>query len=184
MRATSVDMLSDDLRQRLHALLTQPGVTHRQIADEINAGAGESVISKSSVSRYSKRMDAIAQSDRQAALVADRYLATIGEEGKQKLGQASLHLVKAVVFDVSQTIREIDRSDPDALDQVVQMIGRIARALRDLESASKTGDERRRAIRDELAAAAEEVEETARSGGLSDETAKAIGERVLGISID
>lgn len=179
MRSTAVDRLSEEQRGRLHDLLNRPGVTHRQVADEVSAMGAP--ISKSSVSRYSLRMSEIAESDRQATMVADRYLASIGEEGKQSLSQATLHLVRAMCFDVSMTVRQLTSDDPDSLDQMVQMVGRLSRSLRDLEAASKVSDDRRRALQDELAAVAREVETTARREGLSDETARWIGERILGI---
>ena len=71
---SAIERLPDELRKRLIELLQNPAVTQQAVADIINAEAGGSVVSRSSVNRYAIKMERFADKNRQARQVAEAYL--------------------------------------------------------------------------------------------------------------
>ena len=189
-RASSIDLLAPELRQRLHELLDQPGVTQQQIADALNAEAGETVTSKSAVNRYAVRMRKFAEANREAQQAVKAYLAHCGAEGQQEMSEVLVHQLRLIAFDAVALMRNLHQAESDdASDQAdtAERMGRLlaqaARSLRDIEMAADRSIERRRKLKAEIAEeAAEAGAAEARAAGISDATIDAIRKRILGVA--
>lgn len=183
MARSSIERLSPELRHRLQELLARPEVTQEQVAATLNAEAGETVVSKSAVNRYAVRMREIADRNRQAREIAEMYLRQVGPEGQNALGEVILHQVRALAFDFMMELRALDMGDPQSAPKVAALIGQVARATRDMESAATTSAERRRKIAAEATEqAAVEATAACKEAGLSQETVDAIKARILGVA--
>jgi hypothetical protein len=62
---SAVDRLPEVLRKKLLEMLQDPAVTQAEIVDAINAEAGETLLSRSSMNRYAQRMKRFAEKNRQ-----------------------------------------------------------------------------------------------------------------------
>lgn len=181
-----VDLLSPELRQRLHALLQDPALTLGQVAAAVNAAAGEQVVSKSGVGRYHQRMRRWAEQNRQARLVVEELSQQMGAEGAQRFSEAMLFQVRTMVFDLAGTLRRLqDEADEDAepatVAEFATLLSRVTLALQRIESAESRSARRRRDLREEMARdAAEAAAAEGRRAGLSAETVQTIRTRILG----
>lgn len=185
-RQSTIDLLTPELRARLQALLATPGVTQQQIADTINQEAGGVVVSKSAVNRYHVAMRKFATKNRQAREVVEAYLAHAGAEGQQQLSEVLVHQLRTITFDLMIEIQEVQESEPDdpeRIHRIAELLGRVARSVRETEQAADRSAERRRRLRQEVAeAAAAEASAAAQEAGLSAGTVAAIRERILGVA--
>lgn len=180
---SSIDRLDPELRSTLIELLNDPNVTQQEIADTINDAAGEKVVSKSAVNRYALKMRQFTERNRQARELADAYLEKYGEEKQNQLGKVINHQLRLVVFDLMLNLQELQDGDPEErIPALANLINKVARGVRDLEQAAHTNAERERKIKQEVAAAAEDVAKTAKTAGVSPETVSFIKNRILGIS--
>ncbi len=190
-RASSIDRLAPELRQRLHELLDRPGVTQQQIADALNAEAGETVTSKSAVNRYAVHMRKFAERNRAATQAVKAYLAHCGAEGQQELSEVLVHQLRTIAFDAVAMMQNLhdqaENDDPSDQAETAERMGKLlaqaARSLRDIEMAADRSIERRRKLKAEIAQeAAEAGVAEARAAGISDATIDAIRKRILGVA--
>lgn len=169
-RKSTVDLLPDELRQKLLNLLKDPSITQKDIVCLINNEAGEDVVSKSSVNRYAKRMEAMIEKTRQAREVADMYLNSVGNDTRNKLGKIVNERVRMLAFDLTDEIMALRESGEEGIDpkQVSEIIQKVSRAVKELEQAEKLNAEREAKIRkealEEAAAIAEDKMKKAGSG--------------------
>jgi hypothetical protein len=179
---SAVDRLPENLRARLLEMLQNPAVTQVEIVDAINAEAGEPLLSRSSMNRYAQRMKRFAEKNRQAKEIADAYIDKYGTDNRVKLGKVVNEQIRLAVFDLIGEIEEI-RDDPDIkTPAIADMLYKLSRGLKELEQAEKLNAERTESIRKAaLAEAAEEVEQTAKSSGLTADTIEKIKKQILGL---
>jgi hypothetical protein len=179
---SAVDRLPENLRVKLLEMLQNPAITQAEIVDAINAEAGETLLSRSSMNRYAQRMKRFAEKNRQAREIADAYIDKYGTDNRVKLGKVVNEQIRLAVFDLIGEIEEI-REDPEIKSpQIADMLYKLSRGLKELEAAEKLNAERTESIRKAaLAEAAETVEQTARSNGLSAETVEKIKTQILGL---
>ena len=159
-----------------------PAITQMEIVDAINAEAGETLLSRSSMNRYARRMKRFAEKNRQAKEIADAYIDKYGTDNRVKLGKAVNEQLRLAVFDLIGEIEGV-RDDPEIkTPQIADMLYKQSRGLKELEAAEKLNAERTESIRRAaLAEAAEAVEQTAVSNGLTGETVEIIKKRILGL---
>lgn len=185
-RASSIDRLAPALKARLQKLLDTPGITQQQIADAINEEAGQSVISKSGVNRYSMGMRRFAERNRQARELVTAYLEHVGQEGQEEMSQVMVHQLRTIIYDLMlgiQTLQEGEAEDPELIRRIAEMVSRVSRSLRETEAAADRSVERRRKLREDVAAAAAvEAATAAKEAGMSQETVDAIKARILGVA--
>lgn len=183
-RISNIEKLPDDLRVRLIELLQDSSVTQGEVAEMINEQAGESVVSKSSVNRYAQRMQEFNEKNRQAREVAEIYLSKVGDAKQNQLGKVINEQVRMLAFELLINIENIKESagDPKAMAGLADVIHKISRSIKDLESAATTNMERERKLREAAKEVAEEVENTTRKAGLSDQAVAAIRKKILGIT--
>ena len=184
-----VELLSPELRERLHALLQDPAITLAQVADTINDEAGGApVVSKSGVHRYAQRMRRWAEQNRQARLVVQELSQQLGAEGAQRFSEAMIFSLRTMVFDVIGAVRALrddmdEDAEPAAVAAVTGLVTQLTLALQRIESAESRSARRRRELREEMAREAAEVAgQEAQRAGLSDATVEAIKQRVLGVA--
>lgn len=183
-RKSSVDLLPDALKKRLISLLSKPEVTQQEIADIINEEAGEVVVSKSAVNRYAQKMEDFSRKNREAAEIAKVYLQQVEAGTGNTLGKVAIEQLRMIVFDLLMGIDQMPKSadDPESLLNLTIGVNKVARALRDLEGASKDNAEMEERIKAKTVAVAEEVEKSIKSEGLSDNTIEEIKAKILGIA--
>jgi len=177
-----VDRLPPKLRKKLLDLLQNPAVTQAEIVDAINSEAGENLVSKSSINRYSQKMKAFAEKNRQAKEIAEAYMEKYGSDDRQKLGKVINEQMRVAIFDLMSDFEKI-RADPKiAGTEAADMLYKISRGLKELEQAEKLNAERTDGIRKAaLAEAADVVEKEAKSAGLTEEALDIIKRKILGV---
>lgn len=180
---SAAERLPEDLRRRLLELLQDPAVTQQAVADIINAEAGELVISKSAVNRYAKKMERFAEKNRQARQVAEAYLERTGGDTRNQLGKVVNEQIRLMAFDLIGEIEDMKENGQAVdIDTLTDLIFKVSKGLKELEQAEKLNAERSEAIRKAaLADAAEAVEATAKTDGLSTETVDRIKKQILGL---
>jgi hypothetical protein len=181
-RKSTADRLPEELRRKLIEKLQDPAVTQAEIADMINAEAGEQLLSKSSVNRYAQKMKRFAEKNRQAKEIADAYIDKYGNDNRVKLGKVVNEQIRLAVFDLIGEIEDI-KNDPkmNALG-VTEILYKLSRGLKELEMAEKLNADRTESIRKEaLAEAVEIVEKEAAAAGVDDAAMDIIRKKILGI---
>lgn len=177
-------MLPDDLKQKIRELLHDPRFTQEEIAELINDEMGRKVVSKSGINRYAMKMKEFEDKNRQAREVAEMYLSSVGDNRQSKLGKVINEQVRMLAFELLINIENVKESvdNPKTLAGLADVIHKISRSIKDLESAATTNMERERKLQEAAEAVAEEVETTTRKAGLSDQAVAAIRNKILGIT--
>jgi hypothetical protein len=179
---SAVDRLPEKLRGKLLEMLHDPAITQAEIVDAINDEAGEPLVSKSSLNRYAQRMKKFAEKNRQAKEVADAYIEKFGAEDRNRLGKVVNEQIRLAAFDLISEIDELKESGQLDPEVITEIIFKVSRGLKDLEQAEKLNAERSETIRKAtLTEAAEIVEQSAKSDGLSAETVEKIKKQILGL---
>ena len=184
MPKSSIDLLSQELREQLNALLARTDVTQQEITDAINTAAGERVVSKSGVNRYAMRMKAFGERARQIKEATQAYVQMAGDQAQ--VSESIIHQLRIGIYDLSSLLESsgTEDADPEELAARLDAFAKASRGMRDLEAAAKAIDERKRRLQAELEAAAADVERAGRRAGMSDDTVRQIKGRVLGISVE
>jgi hypothetical protein len=179
---SAVDRLPENLRIKLLEMLQNPAITQAEIVDAINAEAGETLLSRSSMNRYAQRMKHFAEKNRQAREIADAYIDKYGSDNRVKLGKVVNEQIRLAVFDLIGEIEEVSADPEIKKTEIADMLYKLSRGLKELEAAEKLNAERTESIRKAaLAEAAEAVEQTAKSDGLTSETIEKIKKQILGL---
>lgn len=183
-RKSTVDLLPPSLKDKLLSLLAKPEVTQQEITDIINEEAGETVVSKSAVNRYAQKMEEFSRKNREATAIAKVYLQQVEDGTGNTLGKVAIEQLRMIVFDLLMGIDQMpkDATDPEGLMNLTTGINKVAKALRDLETASETNAKMEEQIKARTAIVAEEVEQTVKSSGLSDRAVEEIKAKILGIA--
>jgi hypothetical protein len=179
---SAVDRLPETLRTKLLEMLHNPAITQAEIVDAINEEAGEPLLSRSSMNRYAQRMKRFAEKNRQAKEIADAYIDKYGTDNRVKLGKVVNEQIRLAVFDLIGELEEIRGAPETTARDMADILAKLSRGLKDLETAEKLNAERTEHIRQAaLAEAAEAVEQTAKSNGLTGETVDKIKKQILGL---
>ena len=168
-----IDHLPGDMKAKVDRLILDGGATYEEI--KVWLAQQDLQISVSSIGRYAKRILSIRDTARQARMYLEEIQAA-GLDIDQALdglaGQALLDLVARLdpdeAGDLSQVVPALVR---------VQTLGLRRRELELKEAAAIRAAEALERTRQ----VAEEVKDSAKAGGLSDEAAAAIRDKILGI---
>ena len=100
------------------------------------------------------------------------------------MGEAVLQMLRSVSVDLMAAMQDMDPEEsPETVERVAKLVGQIARAVRDMESAASANAERRRKLQAELEQAAAKVEQRLQdAGGASAETIGDIRRDILGVA--
>lgn len=180
---SSIDRLPPELREKLIELLQNPAITQKEIVDEINNAAGETVVSKSGVNRYKLRMDRFAAKTREAREVADAYIEKYGTENRNKLGKVVNEYIKLMVFDLATELEELKDSDGEIKpEDLADIIYKVSRAIKELEQAEKLNAQREAEIKAAVQKeTAEKVETVCKQNGVSKDTMDMVLKEVFNI---
>lgn len=180
---SSIERLPKDILDALHELLRDPKVTQLDAAQRINAlleqsGNGERV-SKSSVNRYSQRMDQIGDKMRQSRQIAEMWIGKLGNEPQGQVGKLLNEFTRTMAFETALTLSEGEDPVPP------KMLKELALSIKHLEEASTVNEKREREIEERAREAMLEEQRKAleampNKGGVTAETKSAIRE-ALGI---
>lgn len=180
---SKIAQLPEDFRVWLHRALVERAFGDIvPLTEELNAKLKEAGIAvyvgKSAVGAESLKVKR-AQEALRATIEAARVMQeTAGNEGDQ-LGGATMSMVQSQIFELSLQVREMqDEEDPTAK---VELLGKIALAASRLSRASVNQDKWRADIKAQTEAAARQVRELARKGGISDSTAQGMYDVIMGI---
>lgn len=176
-RKSSISQLEPELRQALDGLLREGRLTQREIAERINEMAGDAVVSKSAVNRYSIRMEEVGAKLRQMREVSQQWIGELGTIPEGEVGRLLIEVVRGLAWDTATRLSEGEAPTPPKL------IRELSVAVERLQRSAKSSLDFEREIRRQVAEEASEVveREARRQGGFSADTVEAIKRQILGI---
>lgn len=188
---SSIQRLPAEVREALDGWLRDPAITQLEATRRANALLAEidpdrAPVTKSSVNRYSRRMEDVGQRLRESREVADAWIGKLGSQPGGKLGQLVTETLRTVAFEASQLIIS-GELDAESLPGVIKQLQGLALAAQRLEKSSSDIERRDRQIREEerrlaVEAAAEAAGEEVAKRGLSKSTVDAIKLKILGVA--
>ncbi|MXX62974.1 MAG: DUF3486 family protein [Holophagales bacterium] len=177
-RMSRIDRLEPELKRELDGLL-RSGVPQTEIIERLRAplaAAGEAPLSKAGLNRYSTRMEAVGARVKETRAIAEAWVARLGDEPTGEVGQLAIEVLRSIAFDYAINVAERSGGDdpdaPPALD--AKGIGELALAIQRIERAGEIG----RKTEAMLQGAREVVDEGQKEGGISDEFADFLRERL------
>lgn len=177
---STINLLPKDILEKLQELLRDPRVTQLAATAKINAILAQEGhperLSKSSVNRYSLKMDEVGAKLQQSREISDMWIGKLGAQPAGKVGHLLNEIVRTLAFDAAMKMSEDDEVvDPKDLRN-------LSMAIRNLETAASLNVKREAEIKKRvLEEAAEAVGEAAQKHGVSQETIDEIHSIVLGI---
>ena len=181
-RRSKIDLLPEEIKQQLNAMLRDGRLQQQEILDIVNAEIEQSglqddaKLSKSGLNRYASRMESVGAKIRQAREVAEVWTAKLGDAPTSEVGKLLQEVVRTMAFDTTTALSESGEPvPPKALSQ-------LALAIQRVEQAAMASHKREQEIRQVFAAeAADAAEIIAKQQGLTRDGVKAIKEQILGI---
>lgn len=180
-RKSSIDMLPPEFRDALHELLRDPAVTQIEAAQRLNellaAEGRDERVSKSSVNRYSQRMDAIGEKMRQSRQIAEMWIGKLGNQPQGQVGKLLNEFTRTMAFETALHMSE----DEEPVHP--KLLKELSLAIKHLEEAASVNEKREREIRQSVAQeAASAAEGAARAAGLTADSVARIKQQILGIA--
>lgn len=178
-RRSKVDLLPEDIKRELNAMLRDGRLQQQEILDLVNAQIEEAgldeqaKISRSGLNRYASRMEEVGARIRQAREVAEVWTAKLGEAPSTEVGKLLQEVVRTMAFETGMSMSESGEPVPP------KAISQLALAIQRVEQASLLGHKREKEIRQAFAEeAAEAVGDELRG---ADGMSEALEERIKGI---
>jgi len=173
-RKSSITQLPPEIKQQVDRLLGDGRATIEEIVAQLTAMG--TTVSKSAVGRYKKTFDAEGENIRQAQAMAGVWAEKLGADPEGKIGRGAIQILNTVAF--QSAMRAHEEGDFDAKD-----VNLLARALKDLESASTLSTRREMQIRDnERKLAAEKLNKLEKTGTLDPKTLQRVREEIYGLA--
>lgn len=174
---SSIDKLPPQIREEIDAAIKR-GTTIDEIVWMLK-GLGANV-SRSAVGRYSKQYADLAARQRDMSSIAKAFAGEFGQADDMQ-GRLLIQLVTTIATRMVMPIAAGEEVEADGKE-----LHYLARALKDITSASKTDVDREAKIRAEAEKvakrqAAEDAAGAAKSAGASEETIKRVRAAILGI---
>lgn len=184
-RKSSIESLPADILEQLQALLRDPRCIQLEIVKRINTALSEKGhedrISKSSLNRYSMRMDKIGEKLQQSRAMAEMWISKLGAQPQGQVGHLINEILRTLAFDMSLQLQDI--SDPEQMPGVVEMLKDLSLTMMRLEKAAsdnvKRDTEIRRQAKEE---AADQAGKAMTNRGMTAETVKQIKQEILGLA--
>lgn len=182
---SSIDLLPDQVREKLNELLADRKVTQLDAVERINAileqMQHDARLSKSAVNRYSQRMEKVGRRMRESREMAEIWINKFGAAPQGQVGNLINEMLRTLSFDISLILQE-GHVDEETAPAIVDMLKDLALTTMRLEKAANLNVEREKEIRQQaLAEAAEAVADSAIQRGLTKEDAQFWREQVLGV---
>jgi hypothetical protein len=173
-RRSSVTQLPPEVKDWLDRSLVDGGFAgYQALAAELQ-GRGYD-ISKSALHRYGQSFEEKVERLKTATEQARAVVAASPDDAGH-MGEALTRLVQTQTFDLLLKL-DVENIDPESIN-----LAAVGKMVADLNKASVAQKQWAAKVREKADAAAEEVTKIAKSGGLSDEAAALIREKVLGIA--
>lgn len=186
-RASTIDLLPDEIRQHINAWLNDPSVSQldattraNALIDAINDARPDEDpighVSKSAVNRYAQRVSAIGEKMRQSRQVSEMLIGQLGNQPAGEVGKLINESIRTIVFDAVTGLAESDEPVSPGV------VNKLALAAKRLEEATTINEKREKQIRDEeRAQVAEAAEQSLRGQGLTSEAIATIKAEILGL---
>ena len=166
---STIARLPEDVREKLHEWLRDPGITQREATDRANevlALVGEPPISKSAVNRYDLRMREAGRKLQESRQVADAMVGKLGAAPQGQLGNLVNELLRTVIFELTLKIGDREITE-ETMPELTKLLRSLSLSAARLERAASENVKREKEIRKQ---AAEEItaaaEREARKGGI------------------
>ncbi len=178
-RQSSITALPNDVRDWLNHALAENNFTGYEALESLLRDRGYA-ISKSAIHRYGQKIER-----RMAAIKASTEAARLITEGaaddQDVRSEAVIALVQTEMF---ESILAIQESEDDELapEDRIGLMSKAAKNIATLTRASIAQKQYKATVQARAEAAASAVEQIAKKGGLSDEAADLIRQRILGIA--
>lgn len=181
-RKSKVELLPQDILDRLHQMLRDGKMHQVEIVEAINkliADKGlpdDQQLSRAGFNRYAQRMESVGQRIRQAREIAEVWTVKLGDAPVSDLGKLLQEGIRALAFETQMDMAEGKISaDPKSLNQMALLCQRI-------EAAAMASHKREKEIRQMVATeAAEAAEKVATQAGLTADGVAALKREILGI---
>ncbi|MFY9180195.1 MAG: DUF3486 family protein [Venatoribacter sp.] len=182
-RASKVELLPEEVKRFLDAMLRDKRHSQQEILDEVNKqltelGAPQSeLISSSGLNRYALRMESIGKKMRETNAIADAWVARLGDKPQSQLGKLVTQMIHTMAFELSLDMQN------GAAEVSVGDLKELALVVQRLEQAETSSVKREQQIRQAFAQeAAASVEQAAKELGLTKAGTDAIKAGILGLA--
>jgi soluble cytochrome b562 len=183
-RSSKVDLLPENIRNQLHAMLREKSITQQEILDSINDLIGEEglpadlKLSRSGLNRYATQVEQVGASLRQMREATAALTAQLGDKPTGEVTKLILEMGRGQLFKLFMA----QANDPDA-EVDVGMLKEAMLAAQRLESTAMQSHKREKEIRQAFAEeVAAKTEQIVTQAGLTRDTAAQIRREILGIA--
>ncbi|AAN55705.1 DUF3486 family protein [Shewanella oneidensis MR-1] len=187
-RKSKVNLLPQEIRDQLHALLRSGTMHQKDILEAVNqmideAGLGEDAkLSRTGFNRFAKKFEQVGERIRQSREVAEVWTAKLGQAPTSDVGKLLQEFVRTMAFETSMKMMDAaDQEDAEPISP--KALGQLALVVQRIEAAAMSSIKVEKEIRSAFAAeAATKVEQIVKQAGISAETAIDIKNQILGIA--
>ncbi len=168
---SKIALLPPEIKAEFDKRLISGGFSNYTEVAEWLCGQGIE-ISRSSAHRYGKKLENTIASVKAATDMAVALTDQVGDDAG-KMSDAVIRMYQEKLFNVLLDMNELD---PDKID-----FNKLGRVIADITRSSVSQKKWAAEMRKKTAETAEDVVRTAKTGGLSEETAEQIRRKILGI---
>ncbi|MDH3998025.1 MAG: DUF3486 family protein [Desulfuromonadales bacterium] len=176
---SSIDHLPEEIRQPLIEQMTDPMISQRRVAKQINQQLQQQGhpqrISASAVSRYRRRMRKAAEEERQTQQIIEHWVDRLGQTPQGQHGVLILEFLRSLSFEVSHMLY-LEELQPENLPAFIKMLNTLSLAVLRQEKTKEVNidyeDKLRRRAREE------EQQQPASAKGITPETMKKIHQAI------
>ncbi|MDG4811671.1 DUF3486 family protein [Hydrogenovibrio sp. 3SP14C1] len=179
-RPSSVEQMPPEILEKLQTLLRDPRVNQLEATAKINdvlASLGHETVSKSAVNRYAQKMAQVGKRLQESRDMAQMWIGKLGSAPQGEVGKLLNETIRTLAFETTMKMAE-DEEEPVS----PKVLAQLSLAVQRLEASATVNLKRDEEIRKQAnEEAAEQVGQAAKELGLTEEGAKAIKNRILGI---
>lgn len=185
-RKSSIEVLPQDIVDKLHDLLRDPRINQMDATAKINAVLAEQGhedrVSKSAVNRYAQRMEQVGKKLRESREIAKIWIGKLGSEPQGETGKLINEMIRTMVFELVFKLQQ-ENIDVDDAPELAKMIKNLTEGVERLERAATVNHDRDEKIRHKARQeAAEKAAKIAKKGGMSQSTVDEIKAGILGVN--
>lgn len=183
---SKIQLLPDDIRSQLAAMLRSGSMSQKDILAEVNKLIVESglppeeQISRTGLNRFSKRIAESGSRIARAKEMAEVLTSKLGDAPTSQIGNLMAENMKTMAFETSMALMEASE-DGEMID--IKQFNQLALAMQRISQSSILNQKIEKEIRAAFAAeAANAAEKIVKQAGLTAETAAQIKQQILGIA--
>ena len=183
-KPSTIDILPPEIKAELQKWLQDPRITQLEATERANAllalAGDPQRVTKSAVNRYAVRMEEVGTKLRQSREVAQMYIAQVGAAPQGQTGLLINEMLRSMAFEMSLKMQDADVEDPEAMSATINQLKNLALTMQRLEQSATINVKREGEIKKAaLEEAANKMEATAKSEGVTAETIQRIRRDVL-----